>query len=206
MNDRFFILPIDKQERIINAAYKVFSQNTYKKASMSEVASEGGISKALLFHYFTNKKELYMYLWNRVLELTRDATVKYQVLNTDDFFEMLDRTLLAKCSLMQKYPHIYMFGFKAYYEQLPEIRDSVQESYNLASQNSELKVLQKIDTSIFRQDIDLKFMYEEIMYAVDGYMLKAYRSKDMNISKIQSDMRQFIHFWKKVYTIGKDES
>lgn len=26
---------------------------------MAEIASEGDISKALLFHYFTNKKELY---------------------------------------------------------------------------------------------------------------------------------------------------
>ena len=56
MNDKFFSLPLDKQQRIINAAYKVFSQNNYKKAPMAEIASEGDISKALLFHYFTNKK------------------------------------------------------------------------------------------------------------------------------------------------------
>ncbi len=50
MNDKFFNLPLEKQQRIINAAYKVFSQSSYKKAPMSEIADEGGISKALLFH------------------------------------------------------------------------------------------------------------------------------------------------------------
>ena len=48
MNDKFFNLPLEKQQRIINAAYKVFSQSSYKKAPMSEIADEGGISKALL--------------------------------------------------------------------------------------------------------------------------------------------------------------
>ncbi len=31
MNDKFFNLPLEKQQRIINAAYKVFSQSSYKK-------------------------------------------------------------------------------------------------------------------------------------------------------------------------------
>lgn len=52
MNDKFFQLPLEKQEVIINAAYKVFALSEYKKAPMSEIAAEGGISKALLFHYF----------------------------------------------------------------------------------------------------------------------------------------------------------
>ena len=96
MNEKFYNLPAEKQQRIINAAYKVFSQNSYKKAPMSEIADEGSISKALLFHYFKNKKELYLYLWNNAMELTRNATKRYQIFDTDDFFEMLKRNLLAK--------------------------------------------------------------------------------------------------------------
>ncbi|MDE7430718.1 MAG: TetR/AcrR family transcriptional regulator [Lachnospiraceae bacterium] len=55
MNTKFFDLPVEKQQRIVNAAYKVFSNSSYKKAPMSEIADEGGISKTLLFHYFINK-------------------------------------------------------------------------------------------------------------------------------------------------------
>ncbi|MGM9662665.1 MAG: TetR/AcrR family transcriptional regulator [Oscillospiraceae bacterium] len=56
---------------------------------MSEIASNAGISKALLLHYFVNKKELYLYLWNHALELTRKAVSDCRVLETDDFFELL---------------------------------------------------------------------------------------------------------------------
>ena len=65
MNPKFFQLPEEKQQHIINAAYKVFAGNSYKKAPMSEIADECGISKALLFHYFENKKELYLFLWKQ---------------------------------------------------------------------------------------------------------------------------------------------
>ena len=56
MNEKFFSLPEEKQLAIINAGYRVFSQNSYKKIPVSEIAAEAGISKSLLFHYFRNKR------------------------------------------------------------------------------------------------------------------------------------------------------
>ena len=200
MNDRFFKLPPEKQRRIINAAYKVFSENCYKKAPMSEIADEGGISKALLFHYFRNKKELYMYLWTNAVETTRKAVREYKTLETDDFFEMLKRSLLSKCSLMREYPYLYSFSLRAYYETSPEIQKSVQENYNDISRASEMTVLEKIDTSKFRKDIDIKTMYTEIFYAIDGYMLKKYRSNRIVPDEIEKEVIALIDFWKKVYT------
>ena len=176
MNDKFFKLPLEKQQRIINTAYKVFSQNSYKKAPMSEIAEEGGISKALLFHYFGNKKGLYLYLWINAMEMTRKAVREYKTLETNDFFEMLKRSLLSKCSLMRDYPHMYAFSLRAYYETDSEIKNAIQDNYSDVSKASEKIVFEKMDTSWFRQNIDLKTMYDEIFYAIDGYMLKKYRS------------------------------
>lgn len=200
MNKRFFSLPLEKQQRILNAAYQVFSQSSYKGASMSEIASNVGISKALLFHYFTNKKELYMYLWNHALELTRKAVSEYRVLETDDFFEMLHRSLLAKCSVMKKYPHISAFSLNAYYEQYPEIKRAIEDNFSQASKTSENLVLSKINTSTLRRDIDEKAMYEEILYAMDGYMLKKYRSGQVDSEEIEKEIAVLINFWRTIYT------
>ena len=57
MNDSFFQLPDNKRNAIINAGFRVFSQYTYKKSPMSEIAAEAGISKSLLFYYFRNKAD-----------------------------------------------------------------------------------------------------------------------------------------------------
>ena len=89
MNDKFYALSVEKQSQILNAAYKVFATNQYKKAPTSEIAAEAGISKSLLFHYFHNKRELYLFLWNYAADLTRKYMCEYKVYETDDFFEML---------------------------------------------------------------------------------------------------------------------
>ncbi|MGM9680202.1 MAG: TetR/AcrR family transcriptional regulator, partial [Eubacteriales bacterium] len=70
MNEKFYHLPPEKQQRILNAGYRVFAQNSYKKSPMSEIADAAGISKSLLFHYFRNKKELYLYLWDTGARIT----------------------------------------------------------------------------------------------------------------------------------------
>ena len=46
MNQKFFSLPEEKQQAIINAGYRVFSRNSYKNSPMSEIAEAAGISES----------------------------------------------------------------------------------------------------------------------------------------------------------------
>lgn len=109
MNEKFYDLSEEKQSQILNAAYKVFATNQYKKAPTSEIAAEAGISKSLLFHYFHNKLELYLFLWKHAADLTRKYMCEYKVYETDDFFEILRRGLMAKCAVMRKYTFYLCF-------------------------------------------------------------------------------------------------
>lgn len=83
MNEKFFALPKERQEQIINAAYDIFSGNSYKNASMSRLADAVGVSKSLLFHYFLNKKELYLYLWGHAGSLYHEKVMKCHAQTTD---------------------------------------------------------------------------------------------------------------------------
>lgn len=201
MNEKFFQLPFEKQRRIINAAYKVFSQNSYKKAPMSEIADEGGISKALLFHYFTNKCELYMFLWNNSIEQIQKASSEYHVTEATEFFEMMYRSLLAKCSVIRFYPYLYQFAVNAYYEQEPQIKRNIQENYYLVSKNSENILWNTINESELRQDIDVKLMYQEIIWTSDGYLRQMIFSGQLDADQMEKDFERMIEQWKKVYLI-----
>lgn len=201
MNDKFFQLPFEKQRRIINAAYKVFSQNSYKKAPMSEIADEGGISKALLFHYFTNKCELYMFLWNNSIEQIQKASSEYHVTEATEFFEMMYRSLLAKCSVIRFYPYLYQFAVNAYYEQEPQIKRNIQENYYLVSKKSENILWNTINESEIRQDIDVKLMYQEIIWTSDGYLRQMIFSGQLDADQMEKDFERMIEQWKKVYLI-----
>lgn len=121
MNEKFYSLPEEKQQAIINAGYRVFSQNTYKNSPMSEIAGAAGISKSLLFHYFHNKKELYLFLWDKCAEITIEYLTRYGCYGQKALFESMERGMRAKMEIIRLYPDMGTFTIKAFYEKDPEI-------------------------------------------------------------------------------------
>lgn len=46
------------KERILKAAFELFSEKPYDEVTVDEVAKQAGVSKGGLFHYFPSKYEL----------------------------------------------------------------------------------------------------------------------------------------------------
>ena len=203
MNERFFQLPQEKQQKIINAGYKIFSENPYKKSPMSEISDEAGISKSLLFHYFHNKKDLYTYLFEYAKEITNKELLQLGITESTDFFELLEKSLHAKCSLTRRYPYISAFSLRAFYEQEPEIKDSIHHIFGDQYHVSKGMIQKIVENTRFPVGIDFEFLYKEITWAMDGYMHMVYMSGKIDADEIEYDLSQLIVFWKKVYL--KDE-
>ena len=104
MNEKFFSLPEAKQQAIINAGYRVFSQNSYKNSPMSEIAESAGISKSLLFHYFHNKKDLYLFLWEKCAEISIEYMARYDCYGQTLLFDAMERGMRAKMEIIRRYP------------------------------------------------------------------------------------------------------
>lgn len=49
------------RQRILDAALQEFSTRGYDSASLNTVCAENGISKGIIYHYFKDKDELYLY-------------------------------------------------------------------------------------------------------------------------------------------------
>jgi len=199
MNPGFLNLSEERKDQIINAGFRIFAQNAYKKAPVAEIAAEAEISKSLLFYHFKNKKELYLFLWKKVIELTSKEMIEQNVLGTKDYFEMMMRSLKGKCNLMRKYPYASEFSLRAYYEQDPEIRQEIQNNFWEINADSEKKLFEIIDTTSLRDDIDLHEMYQEMIWASDGYMHMSVMRGDIDADLIEMDFEKLISMWKKLY-------
>ena len=128
MNPKFYALPQEKQRAILNAGFHVFSENTYKKSPMSGIAEAAGISKALLFHYFHNKKELYLFLWDTCAKITVEEMERSGCYGQKGLFGSMDSGMQAKLRLMRRYPDIGVFAVRAFYEKDPEVSADIRES------------------------------------------------------------------------------
>ena len=71
MNQKFFNLPQKRQDLIRNSAMVEFGAGSFKKTSADAIAKRAGVSKGLLFHYFKDKRELYLYLFQHTIEIGR---------------------------------------------------------------------------------------------------------------------------------------
>lgn len=199
MNDKFFSLPKEKQEAIVNAGYRVFSRNSYKNSPMSEIASAAGISKSLLFHYFHNKKELYLFLWDKCAETTIEFLTEYGCYGQTDLFESMERGMKAKMEIMRLYPDMGFFAINAFYEKDPEINAAVQESYHKYFNLKADKTRINMDKEQFIEGIDVSMMYREMYWASEGYLWEAVQSGNVDIDKIESDFKKLMSFWKSIY-------
>lgn len=199
MNEKFFQLSEEKQTRILNAGFRVFARNSYRKSPMNEIAEEAGISKALLFFYFKNKKELYLFLMKNAEELTMEYLRLSGCYEEKDIFEMMYKGLLAKANMMRKYPDMSAFALKAYYEDDDEVKDELRKIIAPYADLSTNKSLPKLDPKVFKEGLDLQMMYRDMYLASEGYMYQMQHAGKVDVDKIVADYRKLIDFWKKLY-------
>lgn len=199
MNPKFFALPEEKQQKILNAGFHVFSQNSYKKSPMSEIAAEAGISKALLFHYFQNKKELYLFLWKTCADITIEVMARNGSYGQTDLFSSMESGMQAKLQLMQQYPDLGTFAVRAFYEKDPEVCADIQESMEQYLAVHARRKLQKLDPEDFIPGIDLEMMYKEMYWASEGCLWEYVQRGSMDTSAMEKDFRSLVEFWKTVY-------
>lgn len=98
----------------------------YKKTSISDIASSAGISKAMVFHYFGTKKELYVYLVNMCVGSISTEVVEKFDESITDLFDRIAYTSKLKMNLMKKHPYVSSFIQSAYFENDDEVKEELK--------------------------------------------------------------------------------
>ena len=199
MNERCFSLPAEKQQAIINAGYRVFSQNSYKNSPMSEIADAAGISKSLLFHYFHNKKEFYLFLWENCAEITIEYLTKYKCYEQENLFEQMERGMRAKMEIIRRYPEMANFTIKAFYEKDAEISTAVQESYRKYLNLKADRTLSGINPEQFIPGLDIPMMYRDMYWASEGFLWEMVQRGHVDMDEMERGFTKLMNFWKSIY-------
>ncbi|MGM9605259.1 MAG: TetR/AcrR family transcriptional regulator [Faecousia sp.] len=199
MNEKYFSLPAEKQQRILNAGFYVFSQNSYKKSSMNEIAQQAQISKSLLFFYFRNKRELYLFLWDAACKLTVEFLTASRCYEPGDLFQMMERGMNAKLDLMEQYPYIANFAIRAFFEKNEQVSGEIQASYRRAFSQKATQALSQVDPKDFIPGLDLGMMYRQMFLASEGYLWEMMQQGGLDRERMRQDFAGLLEFWKSIY-------
>jgi AcrR family transcriptional regulator len=121
--------------KIIQVAYKVFSENGYHPSKMDEIAREVGVSKATLYSYFESKEDL--------LKMISISTS--QRLN-----EIFQKSLEGQDSLEP---------FEELYNKMEEFQGSLHLNFEILSLSSHDKNIREMGRIIYDEKIDVFQMF-----------------------------------------------
>ena len=197
MNGKFFELKKEKQDRMINAAFKVFAVNGYRHASTDDIVKEAGISKGLLFHYFDNKQGAYQFVYDYAvrymsLELSTFVSIKER-----DMFEIIKMTQSARLDAMKGYPYMQQFLARSTYEDAPEVAPHVARKKAII-EDAYQDVYRRINFDAFPVGTDGRLIYQMINHAVDGLILQHFQEGTFEADAVLGEVMQYINLVKKM--------
>lgn len=151
----FLNLPEAKRDRIILAATREFSEKGYQGASINTLVDDLGISKGSIFQYFSNKKGLFLYIFQAAVAQVRKTLVTVKEETEElEVFERIRNSFLAGVDFVRRHPHIYRIYLKLLFERDAPFRNELLQAVRLFSAEYLGSLVRKgMDRGEIRQDI-----------------------------------------------------
>jgi AcrR family transcriptional regulator len=202
--EKFISLPIEKQNVIIDAALRAFGANGYKKASISDIATAAGISKAMIFHYFGTKKAMYLYLIDLCGSIIMNEVNENFDDNITDFFERIKMSSRIEASIMKRQAAIPSFLTSVYFETDSEVKEDIKALFDRGEDFRNKIAFEGVDTSKFKDEVDLKLFMKMLSWIADGYAKQLSNQSEVDFDILLEEFDQCLdmlknNFYKEEY-------
>lgn len=176
---------------MINGALKVFALSGYKHASTDDIVKEAGISKGLLFHYFTSKIGLYGFLFDysakfMLLEMSREIRS-----SETDLFELTRQMEKARMQVMKLFPYMQQFLNVCLAETCPEAVSEIEEKRSTYAQQMESYMAQA-DYSELERFGDSERIRRMMRYTIAGITQEMAERYDFTPEKLYQEITEYI--------------
>ena len=196
MNEKFFDLKKEKQDRMINAALKIFALNGYAHASTDDIVKEAGISKGLLFHYFTNKIGLYSFIYDFSIKFVTLELTGTVDITDNDYFGLYIQIKNTESSVMRSYPYMIDFLNSTEDEDVLEALNEIASKKNTIPEKIE-EYFKHANTYSFAPDTNIKKLSEIIEYTSRVVMKNTLKFNPDHPEFYARDMKDYLITLKK---------
>lgn len=197
MNDKFFDLKKEKQDKMINGAMQVFACKGYKNASTDDMVKVAGVSKGLWFHYFVNKMGLYYFVSDYCVKYLNMELATNLAGKPSDYFDILYIIEDTKVQISKIYPFAPLMIQSMLDEKDEEIisiakeliepyRDKVREAF------------ENFDESELSSHVSKDMLDMTVGYTLKGIMEKAYNNDAFDAEGYLSQVKAYFDMMRKI--------
>lgn len=205
MNPKFFQLPEERQNLIRNSAMVEFGDGTFKKTSADAIAKRAGVSKALLFHYFKDKRELYLYLFQHAIDACMEVFLaSFRYFDERDFFLALEKGQEIKMDMVRRMPGLFRFVMRAYYERDNVLTPKLRKKLDDVLEESTVQFLSRMDLFKFKEGVDPRAVVRLLMLAAEGMLAETGACTAEEIDTLFQEYKKYAemlrqHLYKEEY-------
>jgi AcrR family transcriptional regulator len=211
MSEHLDALPEDKRQKILIASLDEFAGHGYINASTNRIVQAAGISKGLLFHYFGNKKKLFLYVLDYTIHYLMEKMNRYSAALTGDLFETLGQYALIKMQIGIEEPQMYHILYDVYVNLPAEIKKDLMERYGQILADQRKTFIMTMDASKLREGVTVEAAANLITDFLDGYYQRSiedYKKKTpdeilASMDEMKDDIMGYLNIIKR--GIYKDE-
>ena len=162
-------LQLYDKEKILDACFNVFACHGYANTSTTMLAEAAGISKALIFHHFNSKKELYLSVLDRCFEKGRIEMDFDTLLANQDFFEAKEKSSIIKFHYYKSNPDLMRIMREAFYATPDELKMEIQDKYGMLLFNNEKEWKRLFEKVPLREGVDRERAFRLVMLTLDYF-------------------------------------
>ena len=197
----------EHRENILNAAIEVFARDGYAAASTNDIVKRAKVSKGLLFHHFTNKKNLYTACQLYVLERYGEFMSKYVDLSSADFFDRILCNMRTKIEFGRRHPQYLALISRAWYvdgEENPLDRRSAEEYIVTNMQVGQLQnFFTGVDTTCFREGFDVSKLFNYTRLITEAIWQRFSASLNNDPDLMASELDNYLAESEEILTLLK---
>ncbi len=200
MNEKFFDLKKEKQDRMINGAMKVFAINGYQRASTDEMVKEAGVSKGLWFHYFDNKIGLYTFVVDYAIKyMNMELSASFNADSTD-FFDTTYGIEEVKMLVRKSYPYVPLFLSALGKENSPEALEAVGDYITLYNDKIQA-AYDSVNRECFASYVDKDIFDMTVFFTMKGILEEEYAKEEFDEANYMNRIRTFLEQMRRMSVV-----
>ncbi len=197
MNEKFYSLKKEKQDKMINGAMQIFARYGYRHASTDEMVRACGVSKGLWFHYFENKTGLYSFVSSYGLKYAMLELSMAQIKSGTDYFTLRYEIEECKMQMMEKYPYLPLFIYSIIREEDPDVAELIKEPRQKYAE-AVSKIMMQADYSVLTNHEDYLLLIDMLDYSIEALMNDGYRSPVFSAERYLTEVKKHISALQKL--------
>ncbi|XKF67493.1 TetR/AcrR family transcriptional regulator [Virgibacillus necropolis] len=197
MNPTFHNLDDAKQKRILNAALQEFAENGYERASTNQIVKNAGIGKGMLFYYFNNKKDLYLYLIDHAINIVTTEFFSLIDMTEPDFIERLKEIARVKLAYLHEYPNVSNFIAIVFLNDEANLPEELEKRLSDVQKVGTSMLYDNIDPKLFRDDVNVDKAFKLIRWSIEGYqneLMKQFKDQPIALIDIEPYWDEFYEY------------